>query len=160
VVVHVAGAVAMPGVHRLAAGSRVADAVAAAGGSAADADTDRLNLAAPLGDGSRVYVPRRGEAGAPPTVVPDDAATPGTTSGATTTGGTGSGPAPSAAGPINVNTAGPDELDRLPGIGPATAAAIIDHRTRHGPFGTVDDLAKVRGIGPAKLAQLRGLVAV
>lgn len=150
VVVHVAGAVVAPGVHRLADGARVSDAVAAAGGLAPDADADRVNLAAPVTDGSRVYVPHRGESSVPSAVAAEPP-TGGATSGPGATG-------PNR--PVNINTAGAAELDVLPGVGPSTAAAIIEYRTAHGPFRTVDDLAKVRGIGPARLDQLRRLVTV
>lgn len=137
VTVHVAGAVVRPGVHRLPAGSRVVDAVEASGGLAPDADPDRINLAAELADGAQVYVPRVGED--PPTGVGVDA---------------------DDAGPIDLNTADAALLQTLPGVGPATAAAIIEHRERHGPFASVDDLLDVRGIGEAKLAALRDLVRV
>lgn len=146
--VHVAGAVVRPGVHTVGAGARVADAVAAAGGPAPDADLDRINLAAKVADGERIYVPRQGEA-----VVPD--------AGAGGAGGSaGSGGAAATAGPVDLNTATLEQLDTLPGVGPATAQAIIDHRTRNGRFRSVDDLLEVRGIGPAKLEQLRPLVRV
>jgi len=144
VVVHVAGAVARPGVVRLAGGGRVTDAVAAAGGPAADADLNQVNLAAKVGDGDRIYVPRRGEA-------PPPAPSVGATAGA-------SGSAHPS--PVNLNTAGPEQLDALPGVGPATAKAIVDYRTRHGRFRAVDDLLSVPGIGPAKLATLKPLVRV
>jgi competence protein ComEA len=137
--VHVAGAVADPGVHELAPGSRVVDAVASAGGPTADADVDALNLAAPLADGERIRVPRTGE-----TVVTDPPPAPST-----------AGPPP---GPVDLNVATVAQLDTLPGIGPTTAAAIVSHRDEHGPFVTVDDLLDVRGIGPAKLDLIRGLV--
>ncbi|WP_436792709.1 helix-hairpin-helix domain-containing protein [Actinospongicola halichondriae] len=137
VVVHVAGAVVAPGVQRLPAGSRVIDAVDAAGGLLPDADAGRVNLAAELADGTQVYVPAVGEA-APPI-------------GA---GGTDS------SGPIDLNIADATALETLPGVGPATAAAILDHRERNGPFVSVDGLLEVRGIGEAKLAQLRDLVRV
>lgn len=139
VVVHVAGAVVSPGVQRLPAGSRVIDAVDAAGGLRPDADAGRVNLAAELVDGTQVYVPAVGEA--PP---------PGGT-GATT---------PPGDGLVDLNVADAATLETLPGIGPATAAAIIDHRERNGPFASVDGLLEVRGIGEAKLAQLRDLVRV
>lgn len=143
-VVHVAGAVAMPGVYRLPGGARVIDAVQAAGGVSADAHTDAINLAALLADGQRVYVPRVGEVA--PVVVDG--------------GGVPSGGTAVPAGPVNLNSATADQLDGLPGVGPATAAAIIAHRDQHGPFASVDALADVRGIGPAKLDALRGLVTV
>ncbi len=136
-VVHAAGAVARPGVYRLPAGSRVGDAVDAAGGLAPDADGDRINLAAPLTDGQRVFVPRVGQP------LPDDGATASST------------------GPLDLNTATEADLDALPGIGPATAKAIVEERSRRGGrFASVDDLLSVRGIGPAKLDQLRPLVTV
>lgn len=148
--VHAAGAVVAPGVHRLPAGARVADLVAAAGGLAPDADVDRVNLAALLVDGSRVYVPRRGEV-----------AVPDVPSGSGSGGGSGAGGATTVPkGPVDINRATVDELDTLPGVGPTTAQAIIDHRNRNGPFRSVEDLGKVRGIGPAKLAELRPLVTV
>jgi competence protein ComEA len=140
-VVQVAGAVAHPDVYRVADGSRVGDVVARAGGPTADADPTALNLAARLVDGERVYVPRIGE------IV--TAARSGATSGA-----------PSPAGPLDLNTADVDELQTLPGIGPAIAQAIVTQRERNGPFRSLDDLLDVRGIGPAKLDAIRDLVRV
>jgi competence protein ComEA len=143
-VVHVAGAVIEPGVYRLAGGSRVVDALTAAGGPALDADLEALNLAALAVDGQQVYVPRVGEppgGGAP-------AAAPAS--------GAASGPA----FPLDLNQADAAALDALPGIGPATAAAIVAHREANGPFASVDELLDVRGIGPAKLEALRPLVRV
>ncbi len=142
-VVHVAGAVAAPGVHELPADARVVDAVEAAGGLATDADPARLNLAAPLSDGERVYVLARGEE-APPTA-------PGTAT---------VGPSSSGTGPVDLNTADAAALDTLPGVGPATAAAIIEHRAKVGRFSSVDQLLDVPGIGEAKLEALRDLVTV
>ncbi|HTH04921.1 MAG TPA: helix-hairpin-helix domain-containing protein [Ilumatobacteraceae bacterium] len=139
VVVHVAGAVGAPGVYQLEAGSRVVDAVAAAGGLAADANADAINLAALLSDGQRVYVPAVGEP------VPISVDSSGSTQ---------------PAGPVDVNRATIDELETLPGVGPATAAAIVAYRDAHGPFASVDALADVSGIGPAKLAAIRDLVTV
>lgn len=138
VVVHVAGAVARPGVQQLPASARVVDAVDAAGGLTPEADPGRVNLAAELVDGSQIYVPALGEE--PPAVAGAD---------------TGSG-----GGPVDVNVADGATLETLPGIGPSTAAAIIDHRERNGPFTSVDGLLEVRGIGEAKLADLRDLVRV
>jgi competence protein ComEA len=147
VVVHAAGGVAVPGLHSVPAGSRVADVLAAAGGPAPDADLDRVNLAAPVVDGERVWFPRIGEAAAPAAV--------GGGGGASAGGG-----AAAPAGPLDLNTATAEQLDELPGIGPSIAAAIVEHRERVGPFATVDDLLDVPGIGDAKLAQLRDLVTV
>lgn len=147
-IVQAAGAVVRPGVYHLAVGARVGDLISQAGGFAADADADRVNLASPLGDGVRVWVPRRGELD-PPVPIGGGGSTRGSATGAT-----------GAPALVDLNTATADELEALPGVGPATAAAIIDHRQRNGPFRTVDDLAEVRGIGDAKLAQLRNLVRV
>jgi competence protein ComEA len=138
VVAHAAGAVQQPGVYELPAGSRVTDLIDAAGGAMPDADLDQLNLAAPVADGERVYVPRVGEVVA--AIVGESDGEP--------------------AGPLDLNAATLDQLDELPGVGPTTAQAIIDERERRGGFGSVDELLDVRGIGPAKLEQLRDLVTV
>ncbi len=151
-VVHVAGAVMNPGVYRLAAGSRVVDAVLAAGGLQADANSDAVNLAQVLRDGDRIYLPHAGE----PVSIPYGVTVSPGGAGA----GTGSATAGSATGPIDLNRATAEQLDLLPGVGPSTAAAIISYRDQHGPFSTVDDLSNVRGIGPAKLDALRALVVV
>lgn len=153
-VVHVAGAVASPGVVRVAAGGRVVDAVRAAGGLRSDADADRVNLAAPLTDGQRVVVPAVGQE-IPAEVLPSGLAAPGA---AGPGGRTGSPDVP--AGPIDLNAATAEQLDTLPGVGPSTAAAILAHRDESGPFRSVDDLLDVRGIGEAKLEALRDLVVV
>lgn len=141
--VHAAGAVAHPGVYRVRAGGRVSDLLDAAGGPAADADLDQVNLAAKVADGERVYVPRRGES--PPPI-------PGST-------GVGAGGG-AAVGPVNLNTATLEQLDSLPGVGPSTAQAILDYRKTNGRFRSVDELMEVRGIGEAKLAALRSKVRV
>ena len=143
VVAHAAGAVRGPGVYRLEPGARAADLVEAAGGAAPDADLQRLNLAAPVADGERVYVPRVGEVVAPPVAGP---AAPGASG--------------DIGGRVNLNTATAADLEELPGVGPAIAAAIIDERDRRVRFATVDDLLDVRGIGDVRLEQLRDLVTV
>ena len=145
--VHVAGAVARSGVYELAPSARVIDAVTAAGGPVADADLDGLNLAAQLADGQRVYVPRAGEVN--PAAVPSGV--PGVVGTADADGNR---------GPVDLNTATAAALESLPGVGPATAAAIVHDRTRNGPFVSVEDLERVPGIGPAKLAALRDQVTV
>lgn len=152
VVVDVVGAVRRAGVFRLRAGVRVVDAIAAAGGALASADLTRLNLAAVVADGTRVAVPIAG--------APTPGVDPAAVSGAAPGPGEGPTGAPSADAPVNLNTANADQLDALPGVGPATAAAIISDREAHGPFRSVDDLGRVRGIGDAKLDQLRKLVTV
>ena len=152
VVVYVAGAVATAGVYTLPDASRVLDALSAAGGVAAGADPDALNLAALVRDGDRIYVPRVGQP--VPTVVGPQG---GKSSGS---GGGGDAGAVTAKGPVDLNRATVDDLDALPGVGPATAAAIVAYRDEHGPFSSVDGLLAVRGIGSAKLDALRSLVTV
>ena len=152
VVVHVAGAVLRPGVHRLRPGARVVQAVRAAGGLAADADGARINLAAPLTDGERVYVPRVGEAEPPEPVAGADPLPPVDPAAAP--------PAGAPAEPLDLNTADAVALETLPGVGPATAAAILEHRGRVGLFTAVDELVDVPGIGPATLEELRPYVRV
>ncbi len=140
VVVDVVGEVRRPGLYRLADGSRIADAVARAGGATRKAELAQVNLAAPLADGEQVVVPARGSAAA---------AAPTAATG-------GDGAAPSA--PIQLSTATLEQLDSLPGVGPATAQKILDYRTKHGAFSSVDELDAVPGIGPKRLEQLRDLV--
>ncbi|MDQ1521521.1 MAG: competence protein ComEA [Actinomycetota bacterium] len=147
VVVHVAGAVKQPGVVTLAGGSRVVDALEAAGGARANADLDRLNLAAKLTDGERVAVPVKGQPA------------PALEAGAS--GGAASGDAaPTASGPVNLNSATAQQLETLPGIGPTLAQAIIAERDRSGGFHSVEDLRRVHGIGDGRFAQVRALVTV
>ena len=154
IVVHVAGAVADPGVYELSAEARVDDAIGLAGGPSADADLDAVNLAETLADGQRLYVPIVGSV--------DHSSMPVLSPTGSQVGS--SEPADDRstlpAGPIDLNRAGGDELEQLPGVGPATAQAIIDDRERNGPFVNVDDLERVPGVGPAKLAALRDLVTV
>jgi competence protein ComEA len=139
IIVDVAGWVRKPGVYQFATGDRVIDAVNRAGGARKGADLTTLNLAAPLTDGSQIVVPKPG------------ATAPGGTGTTSTTGG---------GTLININTASETDLETLPGVGPVTAAAIIDYRTQNGPFSTVDDLIDVSGIGPSTLEQVRSFVTV
>jgi competence protein ComEA len=163
VIVDAAGSVRRPGLYRLAPGARVDDLIRAAGGLRAGADPERLNLAAPLADGQRVYVPKVGQSMLPAPVDPTgggSAGDPGQTTPSTGPAGPGgSGPAGPQA-PIDLNSATSDQLDTLPGVGPTTAAAILAYRSEHGPFRSVDELLDVRGIGDAKLAALRARVRV
>lgn len=150
VTVHVAGAVNSPGVVTLPAGSRVVDAITAAGGAAADADTDQLNLARQVTDGEQVRVPRIGQDASAWQTPPGPPASPA----AGASGG------PTGQESVNINTASAAELEALPGIGPALAQRIVDHRQQHGPFASVDDLLDVPGIGRAKLEALKGAATV
>lgn len=148
VLVDVAGKVHHPGVVTLPKGSRVIDAIKAAGGFTSGAGAGTLNLAAKVADGQQVLVGVR--------------PSPGTGPGATvSTGAAGAGPAgASAAGgtQVSLNTATVQQLDTLPGIGPVLAQRIIDYRTEHGEFTSADQLQDVSGIGPKTYADLRGLV--
>jgi competence protein ComEA len=141
-VVYVVGAVRRPGLYRVTSGSRVADAVAHAGGLTRRADPAGVNLAAPVADGEQLVVPAR-----LPTAV-------ALAQGAPVPGSGGSAPA----GPVQLSVATSEQLDSLPGVGPVTAQKIIDYRTAHGAFRSVDELDEVPGIGPARVEQLRGLV--
>lgn len=145
IVVDVAGAVATPGVFELPDGSRVQDAIAAAGGLAADADPSSVNRAAPVADGQQVYIPRAGET---------PAAAQGT--GSAPTGGA----EVAASGLVNINSATAEELDALPGVGPSTAQAIIEDREANGPFAAVEDLVRVSGIGEKKFEKLKASICV
>ena len=140
-VVHVVGAVRRPGLYRLPQRSRVADAVARAGGSTRRADLSLVNLAAPLADGIQVVVPARASAAA----------------GAGRSQGTGAGSAP--AGPVHLNTATMEQLDALPGVGPVTAQKILDYRQKHGAFTSLEELDAIPGIGAARIEQLRDVAA-
>ncbi|MFO7171690.1 MAG: ComEA family DNA-binding protein [Bacillota bacterium] len=153
IVVHVSGAVAAPGVYRLAPGARVHDAVAAAR-PLPEAVPDALNLAAALQDGEKVYVPRAADlegAGGPPPAALGAHHGPG--------GGSGSGPG-SSTGRINLNRATAEDLMTLPGIGPELARRILEHRQATGGFRRVEDLLAVPGIGPSRLAEIRDRVEV
>jgi competence protein ComEA len=150
--VHVAGAVAQPGLYHLPAGSRVADALARAGGKLPRADLDRLNLAARLVDGQKILVTRRGDP-LPPLEI-----TSGGGTGMAGAGGESAGVGPGE--PIDLNTADLAALDSLPGIGPATARAILEERNRRGGFRSTRDLLRVPGIGEGRFARLKDRVRV
>ena len=144
--VDVAGAVKAPGVYRLPPGSIVADAIAIAGGPAADADLDRLNKAVELQDGSQVYLPRRSETNSPP---------------ASRAGAALATPVPSESGAtatelIDLNTATLEELEKLPGIGPTLSQRIVDGR----PYGAIEELLRVKGIGHGVYDELQDLITV
>jgi competence protein ComEA len=145
VTVHVAGAVAKPGVYDLDAGARVIDAIEAAGGGAPDADLNRLNLAAKVADGQRVLVQRVGEA---------------TPAGSTSPGGSGGSGSVDLSGLVSLNSATQAELEALPGIGPTLAEAIITERERRGGFRSVNELRDVRGIGEKRFADLKDKVTI
>jgi competence protein ComEA len=139
--VDVSGAVRKPGLYRLAAGSRVADAIQAAGGPSDRADLEALNLAEPLTDGVKVDVGRRGDA----------AGGPVSAAGAT--------PSPSVA-VVNINTADEPTLELIPGVGPVTANAILAYRSRIGRFSAIEQLLEVDGIGPATIENIRPYISI
>jgi competence protein ComEA len=183
ITVHVAGYVKNPGVYRLKYGSRINDGIIAAGGATSVANLDVINLATVLNEGEQIYVPKRGEkphviTNRPQAAGAGGAGGVGGASGAGGAGGAGGvggangaggaggvggvGGAPGAGGAtniatsplININLASVFELEQLPGVGPATAKAIVAYRDKNGAFLKVEDLLKVRGIGPAKLSEI------
>jgi competence protein ComEA len=147
IVVDVVGRVRKPGIAVLAAGSRVVDAVKAAGGLRPGTRPDGLNLARPLVDGEQIVVGRAAVPLASPTTVPGAGGASGAASGA-----------PTAL--VNLNTADEAALDTLPGVGPVTAAAILEWRAQHGGFTAVEELLEVSGIGEATLAEIAPHVTV
>ena len=152
IVVDVDGAVAHPGLYKLQADSRVQAALAAAGGLSPQADAHRINRAAKLHDGQKLYVLSQGES-TPPLAASSGQGCEG--QACTSAEGGLSGSDPEGQGLVNINTANAAQLTQLPGVGPAIAQKIIDYRTANGPFTSVDDLTKVPGIGAAKLAQIK-----
>ena len=137
--VYVAGAVNKPDVYALPLNAIVKDAIAAAGGATADADLERINLATRLVDQMEVHVPQIGEAAPPPS----------------------NGSPPNASTEmININTASAEELDKLPGIGPAIAKAIIDYRTKNGSSKKIEDINDVKGIGDALFEKIKDQITV
>ncbi len=136
-VVDVVGAVRSPGLVRLPDGSRVADAIARAGGLRRGAERAGVNFAAPVSDGQQVVVPRRGAA---------------------VLAGAGAGAGSASTGPVSLSSATAEQLDALPGVGPVTAEKIVAYRQQHGAFRSVDELDAISGIGPSRIADLSGLV--
>jgi len=152
IVVDVDGAVSHPGLYKLPPDSRVQAALAAAGGLSPQADAHRINRAAKLHDGQKLYVLSQGES-TPPLAASSGQGCEG--QACTSTEGGVAGSDPEGQGLVNINTANATQLTQLPGVGPAIAQKIIDYRTANGPFTSVDDLTKVPGIGAAKLAQIK-----
>jgi competence protein ComEA len=146
IAVEIVGAIATPGVYELPAEARVIDLVDAAGGTTADADLGGINLARRVRDEDQVVIPSR-------TLPPATSAFPdGVEPGSSTAAG--------QTARININTASVDELDRLPGIGPAIAQRVVEYRAEQGPFRTVDELARVSGISSAMVDELRPEISV
>ncbi|MFK0000945.1 helix-hairpin-helix domain-containing protein [Paenarthrobacter sp. NPDC090522] len=148
VVIHIAGAVQKPGVVSLPEGSRVFQAIDAAGGAAQDARLDGLNLAEVVADGAKIVVPRAGDAPVPSPVQEQSEAEAGSAAG------------PGSSAKVNINTASVEELGTLPRVGPVMAQRIADWRKDHGPFTSVEELDAIDGIGPKLMESLKGLVTV
>jgi competence protein ComEA len=144
--VYVSGAVVRPDVYQLKTGSIVKDAIDVAGGVTEDADLIHINLAQELQDQQQIYVPRIGEEEAPPPVTGGESAPPSRFA--------------EPAGRININTATTEELDTLPGIGPALAQRIIEYRENNGSFNSIEEIVGVSGIGEATLEKIRDLITV
>lgn len=154
--IHVAGEVNRPGVLELPANARILDAIRKAGGPTKDGDMNALNLAARVEDGSKIVVAKRAAPGASvesSAAAPDAGeSTPSTTNGAPSPSASSGAKQPS--GPINVNNASAAQLESLPGVGPKTAALIIEYRQKNGAFRSLRDLDKVKGLGPKKLEKM------
>ena len=135
------GAVMNPGVYFLPQGSRVEDALEAAGGPTEEADLVRVNLAKRVYDEEQIYVPRLGEENPP---LPPPSGSPGSQAG----------------GKININTATAAELDNLPGIGPVLSQRIVDYRKANGPFAAIEDIKNVQGIGEVTFEEIRESIFV
>ncbi|MCD6555105.1 MAG: ComEA family DNA-binding protein [Anaerolineae bacterium] len=144
--VYVTGAVVHPDVYLLATGSIIRDALVAAGGATSNADLNRINLAQQVYDQQQIYVPRLGEENPP---IPLPAPLPSTTSSSV-----------QPTGKVNINTATAEELDTLPGIGPAIAQRIIEYRQANGPFQSIEEIKNVSGIGDKLFERLKDLITV
>lgn len=181
IVVHVAGAVHKPGVYHLPIGARNDEAIQKAGGPTSEANMDALNLAARVEDGSQLYLPTRkqhpeGGADAPTETTPTQATAAASAHAVTKAGGkAGAHPAAKAGaakggkggkfsspgqGTVNINTATAEELERIPGIGPAMAARILEFRQTSGKFTAPEDLLQISGIGEKKFAKMQPFVRV
>jgi len=166
VAVHVVGAVQRPGVYVLSSGARAVDALRQAGGPTTSADTSAVNLASVVKDGDQLYIPPRrttSSISTPPRRLPVMAPRTRVTLTTTTSvvispQGSASPPQGVQSGLVSLSTATEKELEELPGVGPATAAAIVAHRRTHGPFRRVEDLLSVKGIGESKLAAMRSRI--
>lgn len=141
-VVYISGAIQHPDVYQVPANARVKDVVLAAGGLTEDAAVDRVNLAEHVADAQHIHIPRQGEN-------PPDMAASGE-----------SAPAAGQETALNINTASAADLDGLPGIGQSIAQRIVEYRTTNGPFQSVEDLQKVKGVGPALFAKIASLITV
>jgi len=151
-VVYITGSVKKPGVYRIPLGSRVYQALEAAGGFASKADQEAVNLAAILQDGAHVTFPAKGEAAPRQVTASANSAPP--SSGIATEGSKVSSEL------INLNTAGKEDLEKLPGVGPKTAQLIIDYREKNGAYKRAEDLLLIKGIGPKKYDSVKNLVTV
>jgi competence protein ComEA len=152
-VVQVSGAVVNPGLVHLSEGARVDDAIRAAGGPSEEADLASLNLARKVSDGEMLLVPKIGDSMTTPAAPAAGRSTPGTRVPRATATAT-------AVLMVNINSASAAELNMLPGIGPSHAQAIIDYRQTNGPFQKIEDITKVRGIGPVEFEAIKNLIVV
>ena len=139
--VYVSGAVTSPDVYSIPPGSIMRDALTAAGGASGEADLNQVNLAQVLRDGDHIYVPKIGEVPTPALVGVDSTEA-------------------ALSGLLNINTATAEQLEALPGIGPAIAKRIVDYRDAHGPFANIEAIQNVSGIGPAIFGQIKDLITV
>ncbi|HAH85734.1 MAG: helix-hairpin-helix domain-containing protein [Armatimonadota bacterium] len=163
--VHVTGCVQKPGVYQFAPGARVQDAIRAAGGASKTADLESINLAEKLADGEQVFIARKGSEPLPSKSCVRGGNKPVSFQSVKNTAGNATDSRPQkltvpGKGVININTAGLEDLQRLPGIGPSTAEKILEYRKANGAFTSIDELDEVKGIGPAKIATLKPFVSL
>lgn len=151
-VVYVTGAVKNPGVYEVKNGARVYEALNAAGGFSPSADQEGINLAAKISDGMHVKFPRKGELAAH--------ASPQQDNGNSSSRGGASPQLATVNGKIDINTASLEDLDKIPGVGPKTAAAIIEYRSANGAFKRIEDIMNVKGIGPKKFEAMEGYISI